>query len=196
MSATKRRIEILPFQTRWHDEFRAAAGALRASLGGLALRIDHIGSTAVPGLGAKDVIDVQVTVAELAPAEALLAAFAAGGYTLRGPQGDHRPPGDTRAEAEWHKLYLREPEGGRRTHIHVRQAGRANQRYALLFRDFLRADASAAAAYEQAKRALARLHPFDIDAYLDVKEPICDLVMGGAERWATAVAWAPGDADA
>ena len=196
MSATPRRIEILPYQPRWHDELRAVADALRAALGGLALRIDHIGSTAVPGLGAEDVVDVQVTVAELAPAEALLAAFAAGGYQLRGPRSDHRPIGDTRAEAEWQKLYLREPEGGRRSHIHVRQAGRANQRYALLFRDYLRADAHAAAAYEQAKRVLARLHPFDIDAYLEVKDPICDLIMGAAERWATATAWAPGDSDA
>jgi predicted acetyltransferase len=68
--------------------------------------------------------------------------------------------------------------------VHVRAAGRANQRYALLFRDYLRADLSAALAYQAAKRALAALHPEEIDAYLAVKDPICDLIIAAAERWA------------
>ena len=68
--------------TRWPAEFGRIGTALRAALGGLALRIDHIGSTAVPGLAAKDVIDVQVTVAAL-DAEAIAAALAPLGYALR-----------------------------------------------------------------------------------------------------------------
>jgi len=190
-------IEIVPYQASWASEFRDTGATLRAALGGLALRIDHVGSTSVPGLGAKDCIDVQVTVASLAAAEPLAAAFAAAGYVLRPDvHDDHRPPGDVRPASEWQKRYAREPADMRRTHVHVREAGRANQRYALLFRDFLRANPAAAAAYEGAKRALARLHLDDIDAYLDVKDPVCDLVMVGAELWAAAVAWSPGPSDA
>jgi len=194
---TRRVIEIVPYQERWASEFRSIGAVLRAALGDLALRIDHIGSTSVPGLGAKDVVDVQVTVAAIRPAEPLIAAFQVAGYQHRpGRCEDHRPLGDLGLPEEWQKLYFRESDGARRTHIHVREAGRANQRYALLFRDFLRNHGLAAAGYEQAKRALARLHPDDIDAYLEVKDPICDLVMAGAELWAVATAWQPGLLDA
>jgi GrpB-like predicted nucleotidyltransferase (UPF0157 family) len=187
-------IEIIAYQPRWVDEFQAAAARLRAVLGARALRIDHIGSTSVPGLGAKDVVDIQVTVG--GPFEPVLETLAAAGYLKCRTWSDHRPPGDEQPEAEWLKAYAREPEGTRRTHIHIRQAGRANQRYALLFRDFLRADALAAGAYERAKRALARLHPDDIDAYLEVKDPVCDLIMAGAEIWAARGTWAIGSSDA
>src|SRR5437660_9517044 len=98
----------------------------------LALRIDHIGSTSVPGLAAKDVIDVQVTVAAL-DARSIAAALAPLGYTLRADiTNDHVPPGRNDPPEEWQKLYFRAPEGQRRTNLHVWQAGRANQRYALL----------------------------------------------------------------
>jgi len=69
---------ILPYQPTWPDEYHRIAARLRRGLGDLALRIDHIGSTAVPGLAAKDIIDIQVTVAALD--DALLAAFTALGY--------------------------------------------------------------------------------------------------------------------
>jgi len=116
-----RTIEIVPYQARWVDEFRDIGVALRGALGELALRIDHIGSTSVPGLGAKDVVDVQVTIAALELAAPLAAAFQRAGYQLRPDTfEDHRPPGDQQPAAEWQKLYAREPEGQRRTHVHVR----------------------------------------------------------------------------
>jgi GrpB-like predicted nucleotidyltransferase (UPF0157 family) len=192
------RIEIIDYQPRWPAEFAEIGGRLRDAFGPLALRIDHIGSTSVPGLAAKDIIDLQTTVAALEPLEPIAVAFQRGGGYLAQPDmvNDHVPPGDTHSAEHWQKRYFGEPGGGRRTHLHVRSAGRANQRYALLFRDFLRADALAMRAYERAKRALARLHPDDADAYYDVKDPICDIVMAGAERWAAATHWAPGPSDA
>ena len=190
-------IAIIPYQACWPDEFRAIGMRLRAALGDRALRIDHIGSTAVPGLGAKDVIDLQVTVAALEPLDALAAALAtAGDYRLcRDIVEDHRPPGDASAACHWQKRYFREPEHGRPTHIHVRVAGRANQRYALLMRDFLRASPLAAGGYEMAKRALARLHATDAAAYYAVKDPICDIILAGAEAWAVATGWTPTPSD-
>ena len=198
MQAVPRTIGIVPYQERWALEFRQIGAALRAALGDLALRIDHIGSTSVPGLGAKDIIDVQVTVAALDPVGPLAEALAAaGGYRLREDiDEDHRPLGDTSPDLQWQKRYFREPEGGRRTHIHVRVADRANQRYALLFRDFLRASRLAAGSYELTKRQLSRLHPADVDAYYAVKDPICDIILAGAEAWAAAGGWQPGPSDA
>ena len=191
-----RQIVIATYDARWPDEFRQIGEELRAALGDLALRIDHIGSTSVPGLAAKDLIDIQVTVAAL-DAEGLAAALAPLGYTLAVEiDHDHVPPGrEDDAPEEWRKLYFRPPATQRPTHLHIRQAGRANQRYALLFRDYLRVDPLARGAYQQIKEALARLHPEDVDAYYAVKDPVCDIVMAAAERWASAAGYAPGPSD-
>jgi GrpB-like predicted nucleotidyltransferase (UPF0157 family) len=189
-------IVILPYDDRWPEEFRRIGAALREALSDLAVRIDHIGSTAVPGLPAKDVIDVQVTVAAL-DAPPIAAALAPLGYSLwEGIGRDHVPPGrEDDAPEEWEKLYFRAPAGQRRTHLHVRQTGRANQRYALLFRDYLRAAPTTTAAYARVKEALARLHPEDADAYYDVKDPVCDLIIDAAERWASQTGYVPGPSD-
>jgi GrpB-like predicted nucleotidyltransferase (UPF0157 family) len=187
-------ITIVPYQTTWPQEFLALGEILRQALGELALRIDHIGSTSVPGLAAKDVIDIQVTVANLDPAveEALNRA----GYTrLEHLTQDHLPPGSVGPADDWLKWVFKPPATQRPTHLHVRLAGRANQRYALLFRDYLRADPAAAQTYAQVKKALARYHPHDIDAYYEIKDPVCDLIIGGAERWAAATRWEAGPTD-
>jgi GrpB-like predicted nucleotidyltransferase (UPF0157 family) len=183
------RIVIRPYDERWPAEFAAIEQRLRAALGDVALRIDHIGSTSVPGLAAKDVIDVQVTVADLQDRR-VLAGFEELGASPTDITSDHVPPGGTVDQLHWEKRYFRAPPAWRPTHLHVRAQGRANQRYALLFRDYLRHSAPAAAAYAQVKTALARLHPDDVGAYYDVKDPVCDLVMDAAERWAADVDWA------
>ena len=190
------RLVVVPSDPAWPAEFAWVGAALRRALGARALRIDHIGSTAVPGLAAKDVVDVQVTVAALDPA-AIGAALAVLGCAPRPDvTGDHLPPGAADDPAEWRKLYYSPPPGWRPTHLHVREAGRANQRYALLFRDYLRAAPASAEAYRRVKEALARLHPTDPDAYYDVKDPACDLIADAAERWAAATVWEPGPSDA
>lgn len=185
------RIEIRAYDERWPAEFETIARDLRAGLGDLALRVDHIGSTSVPGLAAKDVIDVQVSVADLHDPRLVVALDGLGTGASR-PRRDHVPPGDRRDPAEWEKRYLRPPASWRATHVHVREEGRANTRYALLFRDHLRHSPAAAAAYAEVKRALARLHPDDVDAYYAVKDPACDLVMDAAERWARETGWTLG----
>ena len=81
------------------------------------------------------------------------------------------------------------PPGTRRMNLHVRRAMSANGRYALLFRDYLRAHPLAAAAYEQAKVALVQHGPTDWDLYYDVKDPVCDIIMAGDEEWAVSSGW-------
>ena len=90
---------------------------------------------------------------------------------------------------ELRKQYFREPEGERRTHIHVREAGRLNQRYALLFRDNLRAEGAPRQAYETVKRRLAGIYPDDIDGYLAIKDPVMDLIYVRAEHWVASTGW-------
>lgn len=87
--------------------------------------------------------------------------------------------------------FFRPPASWRPTHLHVRARGRSNQRYALLFRDHLRHSTTAAAAFAVVKLALAQLHPTDVAAYYDVKDPVCDPVMDAAQRWAVDVDWSP-----
>lgn len=181
-------ITIVPYDPRWPAEFEAIRTTLQQALGDLALRIDHIGSTAVPGLAAKDRIDIQITVRELsAEAEAALERY---GYTrsLHNP-GDHAPPGVEGPAGDWEKWFFNPPEIHRPANIHMRIQGRANQRYALLFRDYLRTHPMAAQAYGQVKMALARYHADDIDAYYDIKDPVCDIIMTGAEAWAQSTQW-------
>jgi GrpB-like predicted nucleotidyltransferase (UPF0157 family) len=183
-------INIVPYRPAWRDEFLVIGRTLRRALGDLALRIDHIGSTSVPGLAAKDIIDVQITVARLEPA--VERALTAAGYQRRiGFTQDHIPPGGTISDADWVKWLFKPPAAQRLANIHVRLAGRPNQRYALLFRDYLRAHPAAAQAYAQVKDALANNHANDVDAYYAVKDPVCDIIIAGAEEWALRVGWAP-----
>lgn len=183
---------LLPYNARWPDQFLDLASPIRRALGALALRIDHIGSTAIPGLAAKDVIDMQVTVEDL---DSVVPALVGLGYELLPIRRDHLPPGAEGPPEGWEKRLFCQPPEQRRANLHVRRAGSANQRYALLFRDYLRAHAPAAAAYGLIKRALVRLHPSDWDAYYDVKDPACDLIWIAAEEWANISHWQPGPSD-
>ena len=187
-------VEILPYQTRWPAEFTSIASTLRRGLGDLALRIDHIGSTSVPGLAAKDVIDIQITVAALD--DRVKSAMQTLGYSrLEGFCRDHRPARAEGPESEWDKWLFDPPPGQRHTNTHVRVQGRANQRYALLFRDYLGAHPATAEAYAELKRRLAQ-HLADQRTYPEVKDPAVDLIYLAAEEWAAAVRWQPGPPDA
>lgn len=177
---------IEPYNHQWPAEYAIIEDLLNRALTGIAVGIDHIGSTSVRGLAAKNIIDIQITVADLGDPR-LTPAFEELGATAT----DHRPPGSQSQSGAWDKRYFRAPESWRPTHLHVREQHRPNQRYALLFRDYLRQSPNAAAAYSAIKTALARLHPNDTQAYYDVKDPACDLIMDAAERWAAVVAWRP-----
>jgi GrpB-like predicted nucleotidyltransferase (UPF0157 family) len=187
-------VEIMPYQESWPHEFRKIAIELRNALGKLALRIDHIGSTSVPGLAAKNVIDIQVTVAELS--EEVNRAMKSIGYSRVGDiNRDHRPAQAGGSEADWEKWYYRQQPGRRPAHIHMRVLGRLNQHYPLLFRDYLRTHPATAEAYAELKRRLAA-NLGDLDTYPDVKDPAVDLIYLAAEDWAAAVGWVLGESDA
>ena len=186
-------VTIVPYKSSWPGEFLKLGKALRNSLGDLALRIDHIGSTSVPGLAAKDRIDIQVTVADLA--STVEKALNQVGYQLIEHLTDHPPSGIVVNVGDWSKWVFKPPPGQRPTNLHVRVAGRPNQRYALLFRDYLRTHPATAEAYAELKRRLAQ-NLADPDTYPDVKDPAVDLIYFAAEDWAAATGWQPGPSDA
>lgn len=189
--------EIREYDQGWPDAFRDAAGRLRMVLGQGADRIDHIGSTSVPGLASKDVIDIQVSVENGTDLDSIAGALEEAGWTLwRGVASDHAVPGLPPDERAWRKVFIREPPGYRPVNVHVRVVGQANQRYPLLFRDYLRAHPHSAQAYATLKKDLALLLPDDLDRYADVKDAACDLIYFAAEAWAQAIGWNAGRSDA
>jgi len=181
------RVAIVPYRESWPAEFAIVRDRLRAALGASALRIEHVGSTSIIGLDSKDVIDVQVSVADLDDhiARALIAAGLRCDPEIA---SDHAPPGAIGSADAWRKRFFFEAEGERRANIHVRRAGSPNERYALVFRDYLRASPLVAAAYAELKRRLSTSLAVTAD-YADVKDPAVDLIYLGAEQWASATAW-------
>src|SRR3990172_9167896 len=129
-------ITIHDYKPTWPEEFEIFRSHLLKVLGPLTLRVDHIGSTSIPGLGAKDVIDIQVSVKELAP-KVRQKLVEAGYEYWETIMQDHVPLGEVGDLKLWSKLLFVQPEGQRRANIHVRVEDRPNQRFALLFRDYL-----------------------------------------------------------
>jgi len=185
------KVEQVPYRASWPDDFEALRAKLAGALGDLALCIDHIGSTSIPGMAAKDVIDMQITVASLDDADEIAARAATIGFVRRPYFIDHLPPGWAGDEREWGKTVLAPPEIMRPCNVHVREAGRANQRYALLFRDYLRAHPHAVETWIVMKQRLADLYPDDLETYGLVKDAATDVLMLAAEVWAEREGWNP-----
>jgi dephospho-CoA kinase len=172
----------------WPQQYARLAARIRHAAGG-ELRVDHIGSTAVPGLAAKDVIDIQLTVPSLAEADGSLAErLADAGFPrLPGDWWDNpRPAGS----AGWEKRLHGGADPARPVHLHLRVAGSPGWRYALLMRDHLRADPAQRAAYLQVKRELAAVAP-DSATYGTLKDSWFDEEHLRAEEWAARTGWRP-----
>jgi dephospho-CoA kinase len=134
---------------------------------------------------------MQVVVADLADANPLGAVD----FVEFTPVSDHRPPGVESARDGWQKRLFQSGDDERAANIHVRFEGRPNARYALLFRDYLRAHSVAAAAYAELKRRLAA-ELRGLGPYTETKDAACDLIVVAAEDWAAATGWEPGPTDA
>ncbi len=188
MSYNTPMIIIESYNPNWPKDFEIIKTSLQKTLGDLALRIDHIGSTSVPGLGAKDVIDIQITVKELLPTiEEKLTRV--GYQSFGGIRSDHVPSGENPNPDLWIKFFFNEIKDQRRANIHVRKLGHPNQKYPLLFRDYLRAHPNSAQTIELIKREIAKYHPEDWDAYYDIKDPVYDLIWEAALEWAKYTDW-------
>lgn len=202
--ATRSRVKapsrLVAADPTWPDQARRILARLNSACGHRALRIDHIGSTAVPGLDAKDVIDIQITVASLDVADELADHLLRAGYpraqaiTADAAKADGRSTeaafDHTKDNRLWHKRFHASADPGRPTNIHVRVAGWPNQQFALLFPDWLSANPGVKADYLATKRIAAEHH--DIDLYVEAKEPWFLDAYRRAWNWADATGWLPG----
>lgn len=194
--AMARKFSIAAYDPAWEDEGLEWAQKVRDALNGLVLDIDHVGSTAVPGLDAKNVIDIQALVFDLDEVAPIIAPMQAAGFRLREAiTHDILRPGYPDHSDQWEKLEFREPKGARPVRVHIREFGAAGARVGLLLRDFLRADPIARAEYAALKHGLAR-HVDSQEAYAALKRPWVAITLRLAEAWAERVRWRPGAGDA
>jgi dephospho-CoA kinase len=187
---------VVPADPTWPPQARRIIERLKTACGHQAVRVDHIGSTAVPGLDAKDVIDVQVTVASLAVADQIADALTHAGYpridriTADVAKSDARSTvaefDHTDDPALWQKRIHASADPGRPTHVHVRVDGWPNQQFALLFVEWLAQHPAVHADYVAAKRAAEASAE-----YAQAKEPWFLDAYRRAWDWSDATGWRP-----
>lgn len=179
-------VRIAPYDVTWPEQFHQLVQPLCNALGPVALRVDHIGSTAVPGLAAKPVIDIQISVADFEPLDAYRLPLERHGYLFRADNPERT------------KRYFRETPGQRRVHIHVRRAGSFSEQFALLFRDYMRTHPDVASQYAQLKIELAQRYSQveDRHLYTEAKSPFIWKIIAQADEWAQQMGWLPGPSDA
>jgi dephospho-CoA kinase len=181
------KLVLVPPDPTWPTQYARLAARLARAAGPVAERIDHIGSTAVPGLPAKDVIDIQLTVASLAEADSIADALGGAGFPrLPGQRSDNPKPAD--GGDVWRKRMHGSADPGRRANVHVRVGGSPGWRYALLMRDYLRAEPAVREEYAALKAKLAATG-LTRAAYLDAKEPWFTALWPRMQAWAKATNW-------
>lgn len=192
---------LVPADPSWPEQARRIVNRLQTACGHRALRVDHIGSTALPALDAKDVIDVQVTVESLAVADELAEPLLAAGYPRIEAITSDVAKDDARSTVErydhsddpglWHKRIHASADPGRPTNVHLRVDGWPNQQFALLFVAWLRADVAARADYLAVKLKAEQAAGGDIAPYVAAKEPWYPDAYRRAWQWADSTGWRP-----
>jgi GrpB-like predicted nucleotidyltransferase (UPF0157 family) len=154
------KVHVAPYDPSWPTEFTAEAECVRAALAGVAVAVHHIGSTAIPGIFAKPIIDILLEVDDIQTLDAFSSALAELGYEAKGEFGI---PG--------RRYFRKESTEGVRTHqIHAFEKGSAASERHLAFRDYMIAQPAIAHSYSLLKQHLATSHPDDIEAYMDGKD--------------------------
>jgi GrpB-like predicted nucleotidyltransferase (UPF0157 family) len=167
------RIAVVPYDRLWPRAFAVATGEIAAALGNNLVEIHHIGSTAIPGIYAKPVIDMLCIVLDLGAVDCSGAQMKSLGYEAMGEFGI---PG--------RRYFRRDNAAGQRTHqLHTFQIGSPHIQRHLAFRDFLRAHPDLANQYSKLKRKLAATHSNDLEAYMDGKEAFIKEMESRALTW-------------
>ncbi|KAB2348289.1 GrpB family protein [Actinomadura rudentiformis] len=159
LGLTKGSVRVMESQPGWSEVYEQLASALRPALGVLAIAVEHVGSTSVPGLPAKPIVDIAVGLAAGAQLVDVVDAVTALGYEFRGDKGE-----------EIGRLFVLEPRPHYRVaHVHAVRHGGLQWREYLAFRDRLGSDSAAHRAYAQLKRQLAVKYADDRQAYTAAK---------------------------
>ena len=164
-------IEVVDYDPGWPGRYELWRQRLTSALSTAAVRMEHVGSTAVPGLPAKPVIDIQISVTDLRDEPRYAPQLETAGVQLR-------------SRDELHRYFRPFPGRPREVHVHVCQVGGTWEREHLLFRDYLRAHPAARDAYAEAKKAAARAWQDDRWAYTEAKTGIILDILDAAEQWA------------
>ena len=164
-------VVLAAYDPSWPEIFAGEARAIRQALGDVLVGIEHVGSTSIPGLASKPVIDIVVSVTSLAAETAQVPALAALGYDCRGENGI---PG---------RLFFRKGlvEFKRTHHLHLVEAGHEQWAFMLLFRDYLRSHPGDARRYEELKHALAKKFRDNRSAYTNGKADFVQAVLEKAQ---------------
>ncbi|QDT71708.1 GrpB family protein [Lacipirellula limnantheis] len=168
------RVVVVPPNAGWPAEFTTEAGCLLEALAKNVVNIHHIGSTAIPGIFAKPVIDILLVVRDLRILDDSPPVIERLGYEIMGEFGI---PG--------RRYFRKDSAEGVRTHqVHAFQVGSAEIDRHLAFRDYMRSNLSASASYSNLKRQLAAQYPDDLSAYMDGKDAFIKEHEARALRWA------------
>jgi GrpB-like predicted nucleotidyltransferase (UPF0157 family) len=160
-------IVLAEYDRGWPQLFRREADRIRATLGERALQIEHVGSTSVPGLAAKPVIDILLVVADSADEQAYLVPLEAAGYGLR------------IREPDWHEhRVLKGPDTN--INLHVFSRGSLEIERMLAFRDWLRSNEADRVLYERSKRELAERDWKYVQDYADAKTAVVEAIIARA----------------
>ena len=157
-------VVVKPYDEAWAADFQSIKDELQASLGGLALCIEHVGSTSVKGLSAKPIIDIDVVIKDRSMLGGVVAALSEAGYTHEGDLGI--------AGREAFKYTGKEHL--RKHHLYVCAKNSAELKRHLTFRDYLRTHPEAVSEYSRIKEEGARLFPDDMDKYIEHKSPFIE----------------------
>jgi GrpB-like predicted nucleotidyltransferase (UPF0157 family) len=168
-----KKVEVVAHDTRWREEFETEARRVAAALGDNVVAVHHIGSTAIPNIYAKPVIDLLVEVGDIVEVDGRSSAMEALGYEVMGEFG-----------ILGRRFFRKDNEEGTRTHnIHAFAAGTAEVTRHLAFRDYLLAHPADAQKYSALKRKLAEEHPQNLDGYMDGKDDFIKEIDRRAARW-------------
>jgi dephospho-CoA kinase len=184
---------VVAHDRTWPEQAERALARIRLAVGDAVERVDHIGSTAVPGLPAKDIIDLQAGAPTLAEADGLASALTEAGYPAMPGEWRDDPPADGGPDAGWPKRVHVGADPARPVNVHIRSRDNPVWRQALLFAAWLRDNPDERSDYADLKRRLARAHDADgaVDAYAADKAPWICSALGRAEEWARRTGWAP-----
>lgn len=160
----KREIKIVEYDPSWPPQFEAHAATISEALHNITVRIEHIGSTSVPGLAAKPIIDILVAIEDSADESTFLPQLQAAGYVLRVREPDWNE----------HRMF-RNPE--RDVHIHIYSDGCPEIQRNLTFRDRLRTNSDDRIRYENAKRELAAKDWPDMNEYAEAKTGVIESIL-------------------
>ena len=158
-------VKLVPHNPKWSELFEQEKQLLKNTFGSTIIAIEHIGSTAIPGIPAKPIIDMNIGVGSLEIARGMKEKFEKLGYV-------HRPfvLGHTKEELKWQELYVKGPEAKRTHHAHVTVYDNNYWKNDLLFRDYIRNNPVRAKQYAKLKKELAEKYADDRGTYTKNKE--------------------------